>query len=506
MSLMMPRLVQRPVLHAVCLASAMLAGMAYARAEHAVNGRLCVVPVLNGAPTNLDNDSAWDMAQKVLMLPGIAKPVIYPGLRPGVWTIDDRGRFVPFGGEFPRSWLWDSYARDPATGRILGSNQHLGVFAIKPGETRFSRVVAADGKKLTGFVVTAFIERFGKFILTRGKDLYTFDRDNVLAPFPFDDPSDGPKFHHVRDVPAIDALAVISEYVHWREALYPRFNDGGIKRMLDFDETIRDVTIPPSGNVLVVRTNRTTHRLALPRPPHAVTREQTRIEEPLLRWVKMPSKKYGRFVYRLAASSIGKTLLYSRRGLFELSAARGIVPVALPFDPKTETINAVAELPASHLVVIITTAGVYALDGAGAITRVPGGQRVGHSLGQSKGIIPVHNEMLLLGARALFLIADWTLFGDDACAAADRTVLPASDICMRRVGDFDDTTIGYFRILGESPNRRDLLLASQNGPVYAWRTGEPCACRSASAAHIRTAFIHCPGTGTRRCWPACTAV
>ena len=453
----------------------MLAGMASAHSEPAMNGRLCVVLVQGGTPWAADIDAGSGVASKVAMLPGVARPVIYSHNRGGVFTIDDQRRFMPFGGEFPSSSVWDHYARAPATGRVLASNPQIGVFAIRPGETPFSRVIAADRNTPFRFSVQAFIERIGKFILGRGNNLYTLDRNNVLARFLVDGPSATSQFRIVSGLPAIDALAVIGERSRpTRQKLFLRFDDGTVVKMLDFDRPIiMNVAIPPGGDVLVVRTNRGTRRLALPRRPHAVTRGQTRIEEAHLGPVKMPTEKYGRYVYRVQAPSIGETLLFSERGLFELSADRGIAPVRLPFDPRKETIHEVAELPASHLAVIFTAADIYALDADGTVTRVPGDMQVGRTLDPNKGVIPVRNEMLVAGARGLFLLADRTLSGNGACAAVDRKPLPVSDICLRRAGNFDDTDIDAFSILGVAPNKRDLLLASEKGPVYSWRAGEP---------------------------------
>ena len=81
--------------------AASLALIATARGDPAMNTRLCVVPVRDGTPTTADVSNAWRMVFKVLMLPGVPRPVIYPLNRGGVWTIDEHCRYVPFGGEFP---------------------------------------------------------------------------------------------------------------------------------------------------------------------------------------------------------------------------------------------------------------------------------------------------------------------------------------------------------------------------------------------------------------------
>ena len=127
----------RPIATLAGLICALVAPLAAAQPP---SSPFCVVPVRGGTPTEKDVNEAWRMVSKVITLPGVPRPVIYAYNRGGVWTIDETRAFVPFGGEFPSNPLHDHIVRDPDTGRFVGVNNALGVFALDPGDTQFGEL------------------------------------------------------------------------------------------------------------------------------------------------------------------------------------------------------------------------------------------------------------------------------------------------------------------------------------------------------------------------------
>ncbi len=105
---------------------------------------LCLVPVKHGKPTKADIYQSFRLTSKVVAVRGLARPIIFPLNRGGVWTIDAAGAFVPFGGGFPNHYQ-DQYASDTSTGDVIGVSWTLGVYRLRPGETQFQRLYAADG-------------------------------------------------------------------------------------------------------------------------------------------------------------------------------------------------------------------------------------------------------------------------------------------------------------------------------------------------------------------------
>jgi hypothetical protein len=398
---------------AVALAAS-LALIVVARGDPATNTRLCVVPVRDGTPTTADIGNAWRMVFKVLMLPGVPRPVIYPLNRGGVWTIDEHRRYVPFGGEFPAG-LFDHYARDPATRRIAGVSSFHGLFVIDPGETQFARIAGKDAKPLRGPYDAKFIVRFGKFVVADQTGLYTFGHDKKLSPLPFAYSARRDTGYEFTDLPSLGALAIIEERFHEPTVIFLRFDDGAVVRLLALDrfESIKSMKILPNGKVLAVQTNRRRLTAPLPRKATGNAKPVPRVE---------PARRYpsalrggalGHYVYRADVPSIGKTLLYSEKGLFELRSDGN--PAPLPF-PGDAHIREVAALPASHLAVLFAGGTVFALDALGKVSEVPGGRRLGDQfLDYDKGVIPGRNEMLVNGKDALFLIVDRMLSGNDVC-------------------------------------------------------------------------------------------
>jgi hypothetical protein len=368
--------------------------------------RFCVVPVQNGTPTEKDVNQAFRMVSNIVMLPGVPRPVIYALNRRGVWTIDETRAFVPFGGEFPSNMIMDQFVRDPDTARIVGGNAFDGIFALDPGEVHFKKLYAAKGELLRHLYSLRFIPRFNGFVIVDASGLYLLDRHSRLSPLAVSDREILGTPYYVFDLPAFGALLM---NVGDRYAAV-RFDDGEIVKVATFDrsDSVIDVRVDADGTLSLRGMRGGTYAVRLNRAPVGPIMQAERYDIERLRLVSRRD--------RLDARSIGKMLhMHALSGVFEV-VGDGRQPLLLPFDPRQEPIEALAEMPESKIVLIFTASSIYSLDSDGMVTEIPGARHVGNTpLDRAKGLIPIRNEMILLGANALFLVLDSKFAGEDAC-------------------------------------------------------------------------------------------
>jgi hypothetical protein len=373
--------------------------------------RLCVVPVKDGTPADNDINRAWRLLAKVIMLPGVQRPVIYPANRAGAWTIDDTHTFVPFGDVFPSNIDEDRFVRDPGTGRILGLNKILGLFALDRGEHQFRRLYAADANPLKQPGSAAFIPRMNGFVISDATGLHLLDGAGALSPLIVSDRAMLGVPTRVYDLPAFNALLVSATGTRPDALPYAvvRFDDGQLVRGPTFDrnDTITRIDLQPDGTLLLSGGARTYHMEISPRP--SIPTAQTESFE------IMPERRAVRRD-RLEAPSIGKSLAIERRnGLFDVRDGKR-KPIELPFDVAKEPVEQAAEMPESKIVLLFTPNAIYALDAAGNVNEIAGSRTVGRTqLSFVQGIIPVRNEMMVLGASALHLVLDTRFAGEEAC-------------------------------------------------------------------------------------------
>lgn len=399
---------------------AMLAGLMcgltapHAAAQQLPSSPFCVVPVQGGTPTGKDVNEAWRMVFKVITLPGVPRPVIYALNRGGVWTIDETRAFVPFGGEFPSSFLRDHIARDPDTGRSVGVNDALGVFALDPGETQFRKLHAVSPTSLRHPYSIEFIPRFRGFVINDANGLFLLDRDGALTPLPINNRAVLHNQFKSFDLPAFNALVINAQ----DSQAVVRFDDGEVVRVATFDryDYVRGVTVEPNGT-LSLRGGKKTQNVHLSRPPM----------EPIVqgRSFVIGEAKLRSSRARLEALSIGKTIvMHATTGLSELTPD-GTVPLALPFDPAKEPIDSLMEIPQYKAVLIFTKASAYALQPEGAVTEILGAREAGISrLGAPVAVIPGSNETIFLGRNTLNLLLDSRISGGATCRASAQSKPP----------------------------------------------------------------------------------
>ncbi len=386
------------------LALLLSALIAPAQAQVATNGRLCIVPVADSA-----TEDGQRPVSHALMLPGLARPILYPaGGHTGLRTIDEERRLlrvptVP-GGEPNR------FAQDPRTGRILAMGAG-GLFWLVPQGPAFQMVQAVDKRPLSRLHEIRYSARLEGFVVFDVNGVFFLTRDDKVVPLPVPAVS---RTHDGYDLPAFDGRLVLAG----RDVVM-RYDDGARVELirLPTGETMRGVELGSGGTSVLVRTETYTHTVTL--PEHRTWRSRYgvgRVEGEQL--VRVPRKELGDTVLRLDAPSIGKTLLFSEAGLYELgSDGRTTTPLPLPFDARETPIRSVGELAASRLVLIFTSQNVYAMDRDAVVTSVPGGDKVSPGHEPNKGVIPERDEMLVADARGLYLVLDRTRAGDAACGS-----------------------------------------------------------------------------------------
>lgn len=394
-----------------------------------VSDRFCIVPVKNGAPGQADLGDVHRMAFRVVMLPGVSRPVIYAFNRGGVWTIGEENDFVPFGGAFPELLAFDRFVPHPITGDVLGWGNSLGIYRIRPGERTFDRLLAVDGKPLRGVRGLNFVPRLNRFVVSDKSGLYLMDADGKLSDLGVEPREHATKLSTIFDLPELGAILFNAE----SSPLLLRWDDGEtieLARVGRWD-FVREAAIDLAAQELVLRMHTTTWRLPLPSkfgkvsldalagPGRDFTLKDAGSEYHGL--VNPPPElDIGEYVYRLEAPSLGKTLVWADKRLFEVKS--GVLePVGIPVHGDTNRVEDVIELPASKAALIMTGDNVFVLEADGRVSEVPGGRAVGeHDLRYDQGIIPVRNMALIMGRRALYLGIDRTISGANACLSGHQ--------------------------------------------------------------------------------------
>ncbi|UWM77793.1 hypothetical protein N1937_11480 [Rhizobium sp. WSM4643] len=178
---------------------------------------LCLVPVKNGEPTKADIYQSFRLTSKVVVVRGLDRPIIFPLNRGGVWTIDTTGAYVPFGGDFPDHYQ-DQYATDTSTGDVIGVSWKLGVFRLRPGETQFERLFAADGKPFVHPFSAAYVARLGGTVISDNSGLYLLRPSGQVERLYWDTRVGGKSPGRVFDLPELKLLLFTAEgYIYARD-------------------------------------------------------------------------------------------------------------------------------------------------------------------------------------------------------------------------------------------------------------------------------------------------
>jgi hypothetical protein len=116
-----------------------------------------------------------------------------------------------------------------------------------------------------------------------------------------------------------------------------------------------------------------------------------------------------------AVPSIGKVILTTARGIFDLSPNGTITRIPVP-NVIDRGFSTIGDMPGSRLGLISPGDGngIYSLDAHGVVRLIPGSETEAGS-SPFRGVIPIRNEMLVVGLSGLHLLVDRTISGSTGC-------------------------------------------------------------------------------------------
>jgi len=391
---------------------ATVAGKLARAADETENTRFCVAIVTDGKPTNADVNNAYRMLSRVVMLPGISRPIIYAINRGGTWTIDENRAFSRFGGDFPNNVFFDKYAADPSTG-VIAAIGHNGLFTIAPGEIKFRQIASNNGQPLAHPYSIKFIGRWQRFVVADATGLFSWTPSLPLERLESKGPANLLNPFLAIDLPKIGALLVS---VQGSMAVL-RFDDGRVEKLTDFgkDDFLVDAETSDDGQILIVRSYFATTTYS--RSPTGIF-EETLAQKGMRNTAANPFEPTDQRgdSRTLHAPVSGHPLTYNRTGLFEMLPDGTKKPFSVPFDPVATPVLDAMEMPASHALILFTSVAAFAADAEGNVKELQSGTKLASvRLPQARGVIPGRNEMLVLGRDALYLIIDKRLAGPRAC-------------------------------------------------------------------------------------------
>jgi len=127
----------------------------------------CIVPILDGAPTEADYGTTWRIINTTFNIPGLPGPVFKPLNRPGLWTINRDRRLVPYVGAFPAN-RDDKWTKEPWSGRVVGVPSVKGVpVVLDPGDRTFEQIHSPDSRD-RGFSGPFMLPRWRQTIIISG--------------------------------------------------------------------------------------------------------------------------------------------------------------------------------------------------------------------------------------------------------------------------------------------------------------------------------------------------
>lgn len=165
--------------------------------------------------------------------------------------------------------------------------------------------------------------------------------------------------------------------------------------------------------------------------------------------------------------SIGRVVVATRNGMFELTKAGTLVALSMPFPADGLPLPDVADWPEAGVALVSTRAGLFTLDSDLKATAVLGGDAVSFGrLNPATGVNPATGEMVLTGSRALFLAVDARRSHNGTCQEAKKIAnqTPDSNLCLRPVPGANAASIGD--VVGEmiaAPGNRGVLFDSVRG-------------------------------------------
>ncbi|HEY8564755.1 MAG TPA: hypothetical protein VIL65_04590 [Beijerinckiaceae bacterium] len=165
-------------------------------------------------------------------------------------------------------------------------------------------------------------------------------------------------------------------------------------------------------------------------------------------------------------SAIGRVVVSTSKGLFELGRDGRLAALRMPFSTEGLSPPDLADWPHGGVGVVSTREGIYLLDRDLNPERAAGGELIAAGLQPTLGENPGTGELMLLSSRGLALLVDAERGGGDACAEARRIKesYPPSSVCLRPVPGSDTKEFGdIVGSMTEAPEGRGVLIESRGG-------------------------------------------
>lgn len=173
---------------------------------------------------------------------------------------------------------------------------------------------------------------------------------------------------------------------------------------------------------------------------------------------------YGDYLRVYDLPAIGRVLVVTQKGVFELTSEGALAARPMPFPTDLSFKPSFADWPTAKMALVATQAGIFVLDRNLQATPILGDDQVEDvaTLGEIEG----SGDMVLSGRRGVFVAVDGQHAGPETCEHARRLhdAIPESTLCLRPIPGTDEHAIG-FAIGGmiEAPGNKGLLLDTVAG-------------------------------------------
>lgn len=168
-------------------------------------------------------------------------------------------------------------------------------------------------------------------------------------------------------------------------------------------------------------------------------------------------------------SSIGRVLIATQSGIFEVTRSAELVPRPMPFPangayPKPQ----LADWPKAGVALVLTRLGLFVLNRDLSARPILGGDQIGlGGLDFAQGEMAATGDLILSARNGIFLAVDGNKDAGSAICQHEREVrraVPESTLCLRDISGTDETSIG-FAIGGmiEAPLNQGLLIDTVRG-------------------------------------------
>ena len=190
----------------------------------------CIVPALDGEPTEADANDGYRMLRRIVDIPGSLYPVVIPRNRGGFWTLSDGRRLVRRTDSYTKRGI-PELAIETHSGRVLALGDYDSISVLDPQSGWFETFQMPDSFDLGKARRLAYIPRWQATVIAADSGLYrlTDDRLELLL---VANGQAGDAARMIFDVPELGAIAIVTAE---RELLL-RQDDGQIFNLLSLSE------------------------------------------------------------------------------------------------------------------------------------------------------------------------------------------------------------------------------------------------------------------------------